>query len=57
MRIGGLTFSILVIILVISAFVHGHGLPEALGIGLLVNVIIYIIWAYFTMRDKEHKDK
>ena len=53
----GLFGSILIILLVIGAFVKGGSLLVALGIGVLFNVVIYLVWALFMTRSKEHKNK
>jgi hypothetical protein len=53
----GLFGSVLLIFLVIGAFVKGGSLLVALGIGVVFNVAIYLIWAFFMIRGKEHKNK
>jgi len=49
-RNSGLGGSILIIILVVAAFAKGGNILKALGIGALLNIIVYFIWVYFMTR-------
>ena len=44
--------SVIFLILIIAAFIKGGDTLRILGIGILFNLIVYVIWWFFTAREK-----
>ena len=51
LRLGKLG-SIIFVILIIAAFVKRGDTLRILGIGVLINLIVYVVWLFFTTRNK-----